>query len=65
MEGWLCPALFKYFDRAPDRLYLRAEPLGGEDAVVTVPRSEVERLLNLLETGRVEEATALVAEALG
>ena len=26
-EGWLCPALFKYFDQAPERLYARAEPL--------------------------------------
>jgi hypothetical protein len=25
-EGWLCPALFKYFDRAPRKLYCRAEP---------------------------------------
>jgi hypothetical protein len=22
MEGWLCPALFKYFDKAPDKIYL-------------------------------------------
>lgn len=21
-EGWLCPALFRYFDRAPERLYV-------------------------------------------
>ena len=21
MEGWLCPALFKYFDEAPSKLY--------------------------------------------
>ena len=28
MEGWLCPALFKYFDEAPRMLYARAEPLG-------------------------------------
>jgi hypothetical protein len=27
MEGWLCPALFKYFPTAPDMLYARAEPL--------------------------------------
>lgn len=27
MEGWLCPALFKYFDDAPPRLYVKAEPL--------------------------------------
>jgi len=24
---WLCPALFCYFDEAPQRIYLRAEPL--------------------------------------
>lgn len=26
MEGWLCPALFKYFDKTPLELYVRAEP---------------------------------------
>src|SRR5262245_50286753 len=25
MEGWLCPALFKYFPKAPSALYARAE----------------------------------------
>jgi len=27
MEGWLCPALFRYFDEAPAELYVRAEAL--------------------------------------
>jgi hypothetical protein len=27
MEGWLCPALFKYFSQAPRELYVKAEPL--------------------------------------
>jgi hypothetical protein len=27
-EGWLCPALFKYFDAAPRRLYGLARPKG-------------------------------------
>ena len=27
MEGWLCPALFKYFPKAPVELYGRAEPI--------------------------------------
>ena len=27
IEGWLCPAMFHYFDQAPERLYVRAEPL--------------------------------------
>ncbi len=26
MEGWLCPALFKYFPKAPRNIYVRAEP---------------------------------------
>jgi hypothetical protein len=25
-EGWLCPALFKYFDAAPQRLYIQVKP---------------------------------------
>ena len=29
MDGWLCPALFKYFPDAPHALYARAEPLSG------------------------------------
>ena len=28
MEGWLCPALFHYFDHAPKTLYARADPKG-------------------------------------
>lgn len=25
-KGWLCPALFKYFDAAPEAIYVKAEP---------------------------------------
>jgi len=25
IEGWLCPALFKYFEKAPTQLYARAD----------------------------------------
>jgi hypothetical protein len=25
-EGWLCPALFKYFEQAPERLYVQVKP---------------------------------------
>ena len=28
-NGWLCPALFKYFDKAPAHIYVAAEPLDG------------------------------------
>ena len=27
IEGWLCPALFKYFDEAPKTIYVKAEAL--------------------------------------
>ncbi len=27
IEGWLCPALFKYFRRAPEEIYVKAEPI--------------------------------------
>ena len=27
MDGWLCPALFKYFPKAPDILYAKAEKM--------------------------------------
>jgi hypothetical protein len=30
-EGWLCPALFRYFDAPPARLYVRAEELGAPE----------------------------------
>lgn len=30
MEGWICPALFKYYDEPPQELYIRADPLPGE-----------------------------------
>lgn len=32
IEGWLCPALFKYYKNAPREIYVKAEaikPLGG------------------------------------
>ena len=28
MEGWLCPALFKYYREAPKELYVKADPKG-------------------------------------
>src|SRR4051812_16279401 len=26
MEGWLCPALFKYFDKAPKKIFVQVKP---------------------------------------
>jgi hypothetical protein len=30
MEGWLCPALFKYFDEAPREIYAQFKPKSSE-----------------------------------
>jgi hypothetical protein len=27
MEGWLCPALFRYFDSPPASIFVKAEPM--------------------------------------
>ena len=29
MEGWLCPALFKYFDNTPPKIYVKVEAIGA------------------------------------
>lgn len=36
MEGWLCPALFKYFAQAPAEIFCRADPLKEKKSVDTV-----------------------------
>jgi hypothetical protein len=28
MEGWLCPALFKYFEQTPQKLYIQVKAAG-------------------------------------
>ena len=32
-EGWLCPALFKYYDDAPKKLYAKVESRGASDKI--------------------------------
>lgn len=29
LEGWLCPALFRYFEQAPAKLYVQVKPKAG------------------------------------
>jgi len=33
IEGWLCPALFKYFDQTPLRIYAQVKPKGTSPLV--------------------------------
>lgn len=44
VEGWLCPALLRYFDAAPESLYIRAEPGRGR-----YEPTELEALKNRIE----------------
>jgi hypothetical protein len=37
MEGWLCPALFKYFDSAPKKIYAQFRPKAVERLEVDPP----------------------------
>jgi hypothetical protein len=30
-EGWLCPALFFYFPAAPEKIYVKAEPISPQE----------------------------------
>lgn len=39
MEGWLCPALGLYFKAAPERIFVKAEPLpAGVDPIWHIDR---------------------------
>ena len=45
-EGWLCPALFRYFDFAPQSLYIRAEAGRGRHEPSEIPalKARIEEL---------------------
>ena len=64
MEGWLCPAMFKYFEQAPRQLYVRAEAMSTKPDTVSVPRSSIEQVLGLLDAGDLQAARTLVRAAL-
>ena len=44
MEGWLCPALFHYFETTPKKIYARVEPLPeGVDPIWQVEEGSIDR----------------------
>ena len=49
-EGWLCPALFKYFDAPPASLYIKAEPGRGrfEPTELQALKDRIEELEQLV-----------------
>ena len=50
VEGWLCPALFRYFDDAPESLYIKAEPGRGrfEPTELQALKDRIEELEQLV-----------------
>ncbi len=47
VEGWLCPALFRYFDTAPDTIYFRVEPCLHEDTTKSTSIRTLEERINI------------------
>jgi hypothetical protein len=45
-EGWLCPAIFRYFEAAPEIIYIKAEPSHRK---FHIKPSEVEALKDKIE----------------
>ena len=54
VEGWLCPALFRYFDDAPESLYIKAE---SSHRKPSIEYTELEEL-----KGRVDNLERLVGK---
>jgi hypothetical protein len=50
VEGWLCPALFRYFETAPESLYIKAEPGRGryEPSELEALKKRIEELEQLV-----------------
>ena len=50
VEGWLCPALFRYFESAPASLYVKAEAGRGRYEPTEIPalRERIEELEQLV-----------------
>jgi len=49
-EGWLCPALFRYFETAPETIYVKAEPSRSkhESTEVATLKDKIEKLEQLV-----------------
>jgi len=49
-EGWLCPALFRYFETAPESLYIKAESGRGRYEPTEIPalKDRIEKLEQLV-----------------
>jgi hypothetical protein len=49
-EGWLCPALLRYFEAAPESLYIKAEPGRGRYEPTEIPalKDRIEKLEQLI-----------------
>jgi hypothetical protein len=50
VEGWLCPALFRYFETAPEAIYAKAEPsrIREESTEITALKDKIEKLEQLV-----------------
>jgi len=48
-EGWLCPALFRYFETAPESIYVKAERSRvTHESTVSALKDRIEKLEQLV-----------------
>tara|TARA_A100001391_G_scaffold82721_2_gene54068 strand:+ start:246 stop:728 length:483 start_codon:yes stop_codon:yes gene_type:complete len=66
-KGWLCPAMFKYFDDPPMHIYARADNLvpnasNSDSQSVTVTRDELDAFSNELDLGNLNALREMIKE---
>jgi hypothetical protein len=44
MEGWICPAMFRYYEKAPPELFVKADPLCPNRAMAPLQFKRADRL---------------------
>lgn len=66
-EGWLCPAMFKYFDAAPSSIYAKAESSITQhsthnEKTVAITRTEIDAFLVELDRGDLNSMRAMLTD---
>lgn len=59
-EGWLCPAMFRYFDEAPAKIHLSVSPIEPVDDSVRVSTSELDEIAESIKRGQHDTALRLL-----
>ncbi len=66
-EGWLCPAMFKYFDTPPEHIYAKVEGIGSfhtrtPSTTIPISKDEVDAFARELECGNIDVMQIMLQE---